>query len=229
MKRKMNKKAKAIIAGVSVFAVIGVSGIMAYLTDLDTASNKFTVGQVKIDLQEDSWDNATDTDSDGVPDFAEDIVPNQTIDKDPKVKNVGKNDAYVYLKVKVPVATVVTANDNGTLKNNGTATKTPLFSYTVPATSKWKIIASQTDETDAQNTGYYTYVYYYNEAVAPNATTDTLFDEVTFANIVSNDPDAAGTISNTQIDIDAYAIQADELPANTTIEAAYAIYLNQNS
>ena len=158
MKRKMNKKAKAVIAGLSVFAVVGVSGIMAYLTDLDTASNKFTVGQVKIDLQEDSWDNATDTDSDGVPDFAEDMVPNQTIDKDPKVKNVGKNDAYVYLKVKVPVATVVTANDNGTLKNNGTATKTPLFSYTVPTNSKWKIIASQTDETDAQNTGYYTYV-----------------------------------------------------------------------
>ncbi|MBR2743680.1 MAG: SipW-dependent-type signal peptide-containing protein [Clostridia bacterium] len=227
--KKMGKKAKAVIAGLSVVAVVGVSGIIAYLTDTDTASNKFTVGQVKIDLQEDSWDNATDTDSDGVPDFAENLVPNKTVAKDPKVKNVGKNNAYVYLKVKVPVATVITANANGTLKNNGTATKTPLFSYTVPSTSKWKQIASATDETDAGNTGYYTYVYYYNEAVAPNATTATLFDTVTFANIVSNDPDAVGNLSEEQIDIEAYAIQSDELPANTTIEGAYAIYMNQNS
>lgn len=229
MKGKMSKKTKSILAALSIATVVGVSGILAYLTDKDDATNNFSIGQVKIDLQEDSWDNATDTDDNGIPDFAENIVPNQTINKDPKVKNIGLNDAYVYLKVKVPVATVVTANADGTLKNGGTATKTPLFTYTVATNSKWKPIASQTDETDSENTGYYTYVYYYNETVAPNATTETLFNTVTYANIASNDPDAAGTITEAQIDVEAYAIQKDQLPANTSIEGAYTIYLNQNS
>ena len=59
-------------------------------------------------------------------------------------------------------------------------------------------------------------------------TTDTLFDTVTYANVVENDADAQ-TLVSAQIGIEAYAIQSDRLPENTTIEGAYAIYLNQNS
>ena len=44
----MNNKTKKILCTVAIVGVIGVSGIFAYLTDVDTASNKFTVGQVKI-------------------------------------------------------------------------------------------------------------------------------------------------------------------------------------
>ena len=222
----MKKKTKAILCAVSMIGVVGISGVLAYLTDTDTASNKFTIGQVKIDLQEPTWDEATDTDDDGIPDFAENIVPNATIEKDPQVENVGSNSAYIYLKVTVPAEKVITAQSNGVLNNNGVETDTQLFSYTV--NSDWTEITSERKTNTNATTGEvesYTYVYYYKEAVAPNATTTTLFDSVIFANVIEGQID----LTENQIDIEAYAIQSDNLPANTTIEGAYAIYLNENA
>ena len=222
----MKNKTKALLCTVAIAGVVGVSGIMAYLTDTQTASNKFTVGQVKIELQEPTWDQATDADDNGIPDYAESIVPNATIEKDPQVKNVGKNDAYIYLKVTVPVKSVITANSDGTLVNNGIAQDTQLFTYTKNA--NWtEIVSKRTTNTnnDSQQVESYTYVYYYNEKVAPEATTSTLFDTVTFANVIEEQID----LTEHQIDIEAYAIQSDNLPTDTTIEEAYDIYLNQNT
>lgn len=220
----MKNKTKAILGTVAVAGVIGISGVIAYLTDTDTASNQFTVGQVKIDLQEPNWDAATDENGNKIPDYAENIVPNATITKDPQVKNVGSNDAYIYLKVTVPAKSVITAGADGTLINEGRPQDTQLFTYTAKA--NWTEITSQrkTNTNEAGETESYTYVYYYNEKVAPNATTETLFDTVTFANVIEEQID----LSNHQIDIDAYAIQSDNLPADTTIESAYSIYVNQN-
>lgn len=221
----MKKKTKAILCTVAVVGVIGVSGIIAYLTDTDTASNKFTIGQVKIELQEPTWDNANDADKDGIPDYAETIVPNATIAKDPQVKNVGSNDAYIYLKVTVPVKSVITANSDGTLVNDGVAQPTQLFTYT--KNTSWQEITSKRTTNTNETTGEvesYTYVYYYNTKVAPNATTATLFDTVTFANVIEGQID----LTEHQIDIQAYAIQSDSLPEDTTIESAYDIYMNQN-
>lgn len=222
----MNKKVKVILCTASIVGIVGISGIFAYLTDSDMASNKFTVGKVEIELQEPKWDSATDADNNGIPDYAENIVPNATIEKDPQVKNVGKNDAYIYLKVTVPAKNVITAQEDGTLENNGQAKVTQLFTYTPSA--NWKEITSQrktNTKADSTEVESYTYVYYYNEKVAPQATTTTLFDNVKFANIIGNQ---LGADENQQIDIEAYAIQSDNLPENTTIEGAYDIYLNQN-
>lgn len=222
----MKNKTKAILCTAAIAGVVGVSGIFAYLTDTDTASNKFVVGQVKIELQEPTWDAGEDANNNDIPDYAENIVPNATITKDPQVKNVGKNDAYIYLKVIVPAKSVVTASSDGTLINNGVAQDTQLFTYTTNA--KWTEIASKRATNTNETTGEvesYTYVYYYNEKVAPNATTDTLFDSVTFANVIEKQIDS----SEHQIDIEAYAIQADNLPDGTTIANAYDIYVNQNN
>ena len=221
----MNNKTKKILCTAAIAGVVGVSGIFAYLTDADTASNKFTVGQVKIELQEPNWDVADDTNNNEIPDYAENIVPNATIAKDPQVKNIGKNDAYIYLKVTVPAKSVITAQSDGTRANGGVAQDTQLFTYTTNA--KWTEIATKRATNTNETTGEvesYTYVYYYNEKVAPNATTDTLFDSVTFANVIEEQIDS----TEHQIDIDAYAIQADNLPADTTVAGAYDIYLNQN-
>ena len=222
----MNNKTKKILCTVAIVGVIGVSGIFAYLTDVDTASNKFTVGQVKIELQEPNWDEADDTNNNDIPDYAENIAPNATIKKDPQVKNIGKNDAYIYLKVTVPAKSIITAQSDGTLVNNGVAQPTPLFTYTT--NENWSEISSKRATNTNATTGEiesYTYVYYYNEKVAPNTTTGTLFDSVTFANVIEKQIDS----TEQQIDIEAYAIQVDNLPADTTIAKAYDIYLNQNN
>lgn len=212
----MKNKTKAILCTVAVAGVVGISGILAYLTDTDTATNNFTVGKVEIELQEPTWDAANDENSNDIPDVAETLAANATIAKDPQVQNIGKNDAYVYLKVTVPKDTVIVAQADGTRLPEAV---TELFSYEV--NEGWTEIPSQKVEGTDSNT----YVYYYNEKLAPDAVTaKPLFNEVTLANVIEGEID----LSSQQIDIDAYAIQSDNLPADTTIEGAYTIYVNQN-
>ena len=211
----------SIIAIIALLLILAVAGIFAYLTSTDTASNKFTVGKVTIDLKEDSWDNAPDTDNDGVPDFAENIVPNQTIAKDPKIKNTGENPAYVYLKVTVPVKNVVVANPDGTKKAKA---DTELFTYTKK--SGWVELERGEVKDSSNNVTAHTYVYYYDGVLEKNAETPTLFDNVTFANVIDGQIDAPG---NYQVEVEAYAIQSNNLSGNPTIQNAYSIYVNQNN
>lgn len=222
-----NKKTNKIILIVCIIAIIsilGIWGISAYLTDTDTATNQFVVGQVKIELKEPSWESATDLDGNGIPDYAENVVPNDTIQKDPQIKNIGNNSAYVYLKVTVPVKNVVVANNDGTLLNEGNPTNTQLFTYNI--NNDWKEIVSARKENlnSSNEVESYTYVYYYNKALGGNETTTALFNTVTFANLVEGQAE----LGSYQIDLNAYAIQSENLPNGTTIEGAYAIYMNQN-
>lgn len=219
-----NKNVKIIGCMVALIAILSICGIFAYLTDIDTASNKFTVGQVKIELQEPTWAAGADSNNNKIPDYAENIVPNSTIAKDPQIKNVGENSAYVYIKVTVPVESVITAGQDGVLKNSGAKQDTQLFTYSV--NSDWKEIVSarETKESVAGKIESYTYVYYYNKPLAKDATSQSLFDTVTFANVIEGQVD----LSSHQIDLEAYAIQSDSLPENTSIEGAYALYVNQN-
>jgi predicted ribosomally synthesized peptide with SipW-like signal peptide len=222
----MKNKTKVILCTVAVAGVVGVSGILAYLTDTASASNKFTVGKVDINLLEPSW-STTDANSNGTPDSAENMTANQTISKDPEVQNVGKNPAYVYLKVTVPSAKVITANSDGTLANSGAAKDTQLFTYTIDS-DNWAEIESKRTTNTNSTTGAvesYTYVYYYKQALATSATTKPLFSTVTFANVIEGQLEDSASAQ--QIDIQAYAIQSDNLPNSTTIASAYDIYLNQ--
>ncbi|HJJ05376.1 MAG TPA: hypothetical protein OIM45_05975 [Clostridiaceae bacterium] len=52
-----------------------------------------------------------------------------------------------------------------------------------------------------------------------------MFDTVTFANLVGEQEQ----LHSYKIDLEAYAIQSDNLPKDTTIEGAYAVYANQNA
>ena len=116
MKEKLKKSVKPILSLVLVFALV-FTGIFAYLTAKDSATNTFTVGNVDILLYEDDWydhDSYADTgtktilndeNENDIPDFAENIVPGQKIAKAPYVENTGRNEAWVYLVVSVPTAT----------------------------------------------------------------------------------------------------------------------------
>ena len=88
----------------TLFGLIGaltVGGTAAYLTDFDQETNTFTVGKVDIDVEEPNWK----------PDDHDKIVPTEEMKKDPQITNNGKNDAFVYLEVSIPVRNVITANE----------------------------------------------------------------------------------------------------------------------
>lgn len=211
--KKNKSKVMGVIAIIALVAISLVSGILAYLTSTDTATNEFTIGSVKIKLLEPTWN------SEGV-----DAIPNAVIPKDPQIKNTGENKAYVYLRVTIPVRNVKVANLDGTLVSDE-ATETPLFTYNVNS-EDWTEITSASEEikNDQDEVIEITHVYYYKEELEKNQTTSPLFETVTFANIVDEPIEPLGKYS---IKVDAYAIQSENIN-DATIEGAYAIYVNQN-
>lgn len=181
----------AILAG-----TVSIGGIMAYFTDGDTATNTFTVGKISLDLQEPSWVPPTN------------ITPGQEIAKDPQIKNDGNNEEFVFLKVTVPYANVVTANEDGTKSR---IADTELFSYDVK--EGWTEIDSKRVIDSSSKTVTHLYAYTGEtadsmKALAVNSSTPSLFDWVRFANIVE-DQNLETTTQN--IVIEAYGIQTQNI------------------
>ena len=97
--KNLNNKTKAVLAGISVIAVIGVAGIIAYFTDTTSVTNHASMGIVDIDLKEytlnengekEEWEDKTN------------ILPGQVISKIPEISCVtGSVDCYVRAKVEI--------------------------------------------------------------------------------------------------------------------------------
>lgn len=95
------KKKSILMAAIAVMlvAVLVVGGTLAYFTDTKSAANTFTVGDVKIKLDE---SNVNDPNGDRVTSNEyTDVFPGIQYKKDPVVTNTGKNDAYVRAVVTI--------------------------------------------------------------------------------------------------------------------------------
>lgn len=95
------KKKSILMAAIAVMlvAVLVVGGTLAYFTDTKSADNTFTVGDVKIKLDE---SNVNDPNGDRVTSNEyTDVFPGIQYKKDPVVTNTGKNDAYVRAVVTI--------------------------------------------------------------------------------------------------------------------------------
>ena len=222
---KNNRWKSAVIIG--TMAVLAVSGgILAYFTDTEEKVNNFTVGSIEIELQEPAWETKPDADSNGVPDEAENILPLQTITKDPRVKNTGNNDAYMFMTVEVPCRNVITVNDDGT-KNAQAMTE--LYQYT--ADTSWYYLGKCPVNDGEGNQVAVKHLYAYaNErkscvSVPPGESTTPLFQNVTFVNLMEGQGVDKQPL---EIDIDAYAIQTSNLDGGTNDAAnIWKIITNQ--
>lgn len=92
--KKKKLLALGMVAALTTTAAIG--GTLAYFTDSDTATNKFTVGNVKIDLVEKDENKNDWTSKELMPGEGNAIV------KDVTVKNVGSNDAFMWAEIWIP-------------------------------------------------------------------------------------------------------------------------------
>lgn len=98
------KKALTVIFAFILVVVISVTGTMAYLTSTDVAKNTFTVGDVKITLDEAEVgeDGQAITPENRVAKNKYHILPGQSYDKDPQVHVDAKSeDCYVRVFVDV--------------------------------------------------------------------------------------------------------------------------------
>lgn len=99
----MKKKITALCLCAAMLAIAIVGASLAYFTDTKEATNTFTLGNVKIDLiEQEKTDN-------GLTNFTQDkmLVPGKSNDgnavsKIVTVKNTGKNDAWVWVDLKIP-------------------------------------------------------------------------------------------------------------------------------
>lgn len=206
LSKQQVKNFKKGAVALTLAAAMGLAGLSAFFTDSKTKVNEFTVGNVKQELVEDKWDKAAEGAHDN-------ITPNSTFDKDPKVKNTGTNSQYVFMTVTVPKADVVLADDV-----TGTRQSTELFTYAT--NTGWTKLDSKTTIGDDSNT----YVYAYATgntltALDSDKETPTLFDTIKFANIVENEEFAKNKLDVT---VKSYGIQTTNL-GETTPEKVWDI------
>ena len=214
MNKKIANRIKILVV-VGILAVLSVGGIRAYMTDHETAANEFTIGKVDFNLYETSWDGelpdgtyiATAANALG-KNQAKNLYSGQVIPKDPAIKNNSKNDAYVRMGVRIPVAEVVAADRYGNILNNGEPIETELFSYVentgtgmrqVPGSPRVEYATPSTPGIATPSTAqrvYHVYEYEYtgggSTEIPLPAGQDILplFNEVIFANIVDGEVEA---------------------------------------
>lgn len=94
----MKKKILALSMCIALAAIAIVGASLAYFTDTKTATNTFTMGNVKIKLDE---TNVNDPEGDRVTSNVYNVYPGAVVTKDPIVHNTGKNGAYIRATVNV--------------------------------------------------------------------------------------------------------------------------------
>ena len=215
----MKTKSKALLLSLCAVLLIAASvlGTMAYLTSTDEVENTFTVGQVKIKLDEAkaNTDGSLVAGAARVKANSYKLLPGHTYTKDPMVTVLkGSEASYVKMTVTFSKASALDAIFDPT-----GADLTNIFNGYDSA--NW-IYKGNTKDAAADTR---TYEFWYKEAVsAPTADValDALFDSITVPGAITNKQLA--TIEGMTITVNAYAIQADGF-ANA--EAAWAAFDKQ--
>ena len=208
------KKKKTILAALVLLLVVAVGGAIAYFTDTDTKTNTFTIGNVDISLTEGGWDALADANNNGIPDVAEDMMPGESVTKDPKINNLStKNPAYVFAKVEVPCTTIVAP----------ATTSEELFTYTTNA--GWTELSSAAVACTSGGTA--THVYYYGtggtltalakaaNASTPTPTSNPVFSSVTLRSTLKGNE---GLTGNKNIVVTGYGIQTEGLTSTAPVD-----------
>ena len=199
---KTRSKALLLTLCAVVLVVATVFGTMAYLTSTDKVTNTFTVGSVKIKLDEAkaNTDGTLVEGADRVKANEYKLLPGHTYNKDPMVTVIkGSEPSYVKMTV-----TFSNAKELDDIFAPDGANLTSIFNgYDA---GNW--IAKGNTKDATSNTR--TYEFWYKETVgAPDADValDALFESITVPGEITNEQLA--TIEGMTITVNAYAIQAD--------------------
>ena len=217
----MKKKLIAIIALVVVLAVAAVGASLAYFTDeTEVAENTFTVGKVKISLDEakvneegqpvdESGEVVEDpADAERVLENTYDLLPGLTYTKDPTVTvEAGSRECYVRMFVTLTEADkfleIYRAHNMSLTGEDGALS---FFGGYDPET--W---IAQNMTSDQVKDGEITVEFWYKDIVARNDDEDTVLPaivtEITLPSWVTNE-DAAKFPDGFKVNVVAQAIQA---------------------
>lgn len=210
MLKNNKKKIAVIIICVAVLTTVILFGTIAFFTSNDTVTNKLTIGNVRINLTETEYpgnENSSVTD----------MLSYSEVEKNPQIQNVGMNEAFVFLKVTVPVRDVTEVGTDGT---PGTKKMQEIF-YLKNKNDSETDFANHFNENWVELPGFETgtdgsqatrtYVFGYKDAVASGGTTESLFDKVQLKNI----KEELGANQAQSINVEACAVQSDYIDVVT--------------
>lgn len=174
-------------------AAAAISGTLAYFTDKEEKTNKFTVGNVNIELKEDHWD----------PDKATHVYPGQVLEKDPVVTNIGSNECYVRVEV-TNLKQFGTEGDIVYISTEKNAEKTVDIEGKLGA--NW-VFDADASYKNGEDSAY----FYYTEPLKPNENTTALFEKIKMPTGLTNRPTPSDAEHNNaeSIVITAWAAQAE--------------------
>ena len=203
---RYSNKIKALIAGgvLSIALIAGGLGIGAYLTDMESVNNQFTF-YTSTDYDKDGWLTEPNWD----PEDGKEITPQTTVTKDPTITNATGTDSWMFLEVVMP--TYFDETDGAV----------EYFTMNGLDTENFKQISKTEDKT----AGTTTYVYSLKEAAVANGTSGTLFQSVTYKDMIGLGY-ADAEIDNADIKVTGYAGQAFD-GINTAADAWSAIQTAQ--
>lgn len=158
MKRKI-----LCLSVIAIMLAILAAGTIAYFTAEGRARNVITTGSVEIELKEWADENKTEPFKN-----LEGVMPNTTVTKIAEIKNIGKSDAWIRVKIQKSIE----------LKYEGN-----------PDTD---LVELNLNDRDWITDGEY---YYYKNALKPGETTTPIFTSVTFKAAMGNEyQDAKATV-----------------------------------
>ena len=186
----MKKKITALCLCIAMVAIAIVGASLAYFTDTKTAANTFTLGNVKIALDEADINGGESR----VTSNSYTVMPGAECPKDPIVHNTGDNSAYIRGKVTVADWTAELAkyfDYQGELKDSLTLLVKSL-------NTGWTVESASADAN-----GNVTFVLKYADVLAKGASTPAMFNTVTIPTAIENGDDFGA------ITVVAEAIQSD--------------------
>lgn len=192
------------LTGISIFTGSAMT-TGAYLTKTTISlKNMLTPGNVMVELKEPDW-----KEGDGSS-----VLPAESRNKNPMVKNTGTIDAWIFLEVEIPVRTIALVDPQ--TKRKLPAASTELFQFT--AGKDWELIEKKKTPEAVR------YVYGYRKLISPFQETTALFDKITMVSYLE------GSLSDKevfQIPVQAKAIQKNIAPEGTGLKELYQSYLTQ--
>ena len=213
----MTKKKILVLAlTVAMAAILVVGGSLAYLTDTKTADNTFTMGDVKIKLDE---TNVNDPEGDRVTSNTYEVYPGAVVKKDPIVHNVGKNGAYIRATVNVSnwmnLVAAYYPDFKETFPNEGYKAALNLLVGELGA--GWSVVGVTAGDTFTIGQFDAKFVLKYDGVLASGDNTTAMFQTVTIPAGIDN----ANTDSFKEVKVVAQAMQANGF---STWEEAFAAF-----
>ena len=201
------KKVKTILWGLTGTLLFLASAAVtcAYFTSTDlTVTNVFIPGTVRAELTETDWEEKS----------GEHMLPGETRQKNPAVRNTGTLEAWMFLEVEIPVRKIALVDQE--TRRKMPETETELFTFST--SQNWELL-ERSEEYNCVR-----YLYGCRELTAPLQETDCLFEHITSV------PYLEGSLNDREelkIPVMAKAIQKNIAPEGTSLKKIYQIYLKQ--